>query len=613
MDAIKFIPIDISKLIVCGKDAVRLEVANKTFLRPDRARILKDFSENCNNSRPRTLSTNENLIRIKERLATDQVFQELYNNAESNAQKWLDTPVQTFVDRHVMIHIMGSLGIMYRLTGEEKYKKRATRELEAVLQLNELRNPKDILTFGYFLKGIGVGYDWFYDCLTAELKTKLEDFIEFVLKFAIESYHNPTAAFGTYNNPHWTIKSTNFVPSVNGGFLMCAVAVLGNERFNDIAAEVIRGALACYENFITVCYPDGAFREGCGYWHYATESVAEAFSTLDSAFGTTYGLAECPGMEKTCDFIAYMTGPCGVFNYGNSGGEVFLHHQLYYFADKYKLPYLEIIRRNNLSKMKGASISDYADLLWYKGLSDTANLNLPTTRYFRGIEAFSYRTSWKDDALCVICKGGDNQDVHGSLNCGTFIVDKGGERFAMQLGAENYGLPGYWDYREFGQRWKYYRMRAEGQNTLVINPDMMPDQNPLAKCAVEKYDENSVSINLTNAYRKNAKSVKRTFRIEQGKIIITDTVDLIETGDVYWFMHTNSEIVLEDNNRKAVLRKGGVTLTLKADDGYDFTVMDAKPMENTPNEAGINPNEGIKKLAVIVKGVNAAKINIEME
>ncbi len=65
---------------------------------------------------------------------------------------------------------------------------------------------------------------------------------------------------------------------------------------------------------------------------------------------------------------------------------------------------------------------------------------------------------------------GNNTANHGNLDTGTFLLDAGGVRWFVELGPDNYSLPNYFSGGANGDRWKYYRMRAEGQNTLVINP-----------------------------------------------------------------------------------------------------------------------------------------------
>ena len=105
---------------------------------------------------------------------------------------------------------------------------------------------------------------------------------------------------------------------------------------------------------------------------------------------------------------------------------------------------------------------------------------LPLDKYFRGAEVAVLRSDWDNPkALFVGFKAGDNKANHSHLDLGSFVFDAAGARWAMDLGADDYNLPGY-----FGaQRWNYYRLRAEGQNTLVINPDRGPDQDPAARDA----------------------------------------------------------------------------------------------------------------------------------
>ena len=76
------------------------------------------------------------------------------------------------------------------------------------------------------------------------------------------------------------------------------------------------------------------------------------------------------------------------------------------------------------------------------------------------------RSAWDDpNAVSVDFKAGDNKANHSHLDLGSFIVDALGVRWACDLGADDYNMPGYFG----GKRWTYYRLRAEGHNTLVIN------------------------------------------------------------------------------------------------------------------------------------------------
>ena len=88
-----------------------------------------------------------------------------------------------------------------------------------------------------------------------------------------------------------------------------------------------------------------------------------------------------------------------------------------------------------------------------------------------------------------------------------------GVRWAVDLGADNYNLPGYFG----GQRWTYYRLRAEGHNTIVVNPGRDPDQDPKAATRITKFEsrpERAFAIaDLTPAYARPARRVHRRRRV----------------------------------------------------------------------------------------------------
>ena len=82
------------------------------------------------------------------------------------------------------------------------------------------------------------------------------------------------------------------------------------------------------------------------------------------------------------------------------------------------------------------------------------------------------RGSWTDiNALYAAMKGSPLQghQPHGDLDCGNFVLDALGTRWAGELGSGDYNALDYFDSEtQNATRW-YYRKRTEGQNTILVN------------------------------------------------------------------------------------------------------------------------------------------------
>ena len=89
-------------------------------------------------------------------------------------------------------------------------------------------------------------------------------------------------------------------------------------------------------------------------------------------------------------------------------------------------------------------------------------------------------------------KGGNGQSNHNDLDAGTFIFEMEGHRWAVDLGADSYGLSGYWDKSAAaGKRYSYYRKSTAGHNTLTFNAnDLHPGwsaQDPQGVAAISTF------------------------------------------------------------------------------------------------------------------------------
>jgi hypothetical protein len=241
---------------------------------------------------------------------------------------------------------------------------------------------------------------------------------------------------------------------------------------------------------------------------------------------------------------------------------------------------------------------------------------LPRDKYFRGAEVVTFRTAWDDrQALFVGFKAGDNKANHSNLDLGTFVLDALGERWAVDLGADDYNLPGY-----FGaQRWNYYRLRAEGHNTLVLNPGTAPDQDPQAAARIVKFtsrpDRSLAVADLSSAYAHYAREVRRGVALlDGGQVLVQDEVRAVQPAEVWWFLHTAAEITVADHGRRATLFQGSRRLEAEVLAPADarWTVMEARPLPTSPQPEKQHANPGVRKLALRLPNVTELRLAVRL-
>jgi hypothetical protein len=223
------------------------------------------------------------------------------------------------------------------------------------------------------------------------------------------------------------------------------------------------------------------------------------------------------------------------------------------------------------------------------------------------------RGAWEDkDATFVGFKAGSNHVNHSNLDLGSFVMEALGVRWAVDLGPDNYNLPGYFG----GLRWTYYRLRAEGHNTLLIAPGREPDQDPRAAAPIVRFESQPARAfavaDLTAAYKSHAQSVTRGVALlDRKQVLVQDEIKTAKPTDVWWFLHTHAKIELADNS-SATLTQDGVRLWAKilSPAGAEFTVTDAAPLPASPHPEKQADNKGVRKLAIHLANISDATLAV---
>jgi hypothetical protein len=571
---------------------------------------------------PRLLASASDFDRIKELITEDPLAIQWYAALKTGADTILREPLPEYVlpdgkrllatSREVLERVE-TLAMIYRMEQDPRYLHRLWQELETAAAFVDW-NPPHFLDTAEMTRAFAIAYDWLYDAWSGEQKQLIRDAImEKGLQPALLYYRGQKPA-GWQWSPGW-VQNWNFV--VNGGISMGALAIAEEEP--EVAEEILREALKSLKLAIGLFGPDGAWDEGVGYWHYSIRYLIAYLIALETALGTDFDLAQTPGVAEAGFYPIYLTGPNNlVFNFADSGTGVPRAPEMLWLADRFDQPAFAGWHRR-VSGTSWGSLTN--NLLWYKpGLDEDFQFSdLPLDKYFRGVEVASFRSAWEDeDAVFIAYKGGAANVNHGHLDLGDFVLEALGVRWVDETGADNYNLPGY-NNRGSGQRWTYYRTRAEGQNTLVINPSSAPDQDVRAFAPMilqSHLPEEAVGIvDLTSAYP----AVTRAWRgvalfDERRQVIIQDEVTAQEPVELWWFMHTKAGLHIEGDGKTATLQRDGKQLVARILSPLHatFEVMAAEPLPSSPNPEGQNRNADFKKLAIHLEDVTDVCLVVQL-
>jgi len=163
------------------------------------------------------------------------------------------------------------------------------------------------------------------------------------------------------------------------------------------AGEALHSALESVQLAMAEFSPDGAWKEGPGYWNYATSYNVVLLAGLQTALGTDFGLSGVGAFRETGLFPIYLSGPLGrTFNYADGSDHTLYPAQMFWLARALKQPVFAWYAGR-------ASTPSALDLLWF----DAADVGpkaagLPLDKCFRGAEVVILRSDWDDPRALFI-------------------------------------------------------------------------------------------------------------------------------------------------------------------------------------------------------------------
>lgn len=546
----------VSILAVVATMAMRTAADEPTVTIPKPDEVLKTLVRH----RPRLVLTDARLEELKALAERDELLARCVREVLAEADRQLKEPPPERklvgprllgVSREVR-HRAYTLGLAWRWTGGKAYADKLTTDLLAACRFKDW-NPRHFLDVGEMAHAVGVGYDWLYDLLN---DTQREAIREGLIRNGMQ------AGLTAYENNAWWARSRyNWNQVCNFGLTIGALALA--DTHPQYARQIIPKAVATVPKALAAYAPDGAWPEGPGYWGYATRYTVYGLAALETALGRDFALGRMPGLDEAGWYRIHVTGPTGqAFNYADAGSS--RRHNvpsMFYLARRYDQPAFAQWERETLAHRR----ADARDVIWYVPPVRPAPPAPPLAKRFDGpVQVAFFRTAWDDeDALFAAVKAGFNRVNHANLDLGQFVVEALGVRWVVDLGADNYNLPGYWDTKQGGKRWTYFRLGSLAHNAPVLDGAHQHVAGTAEMTAFGASGPDGLAVvDMTGAYAPKAKSVRRGLRMLDGRsVLVQDELTLAEPAEVAWAIITAAKVKLD--GATAELSQDGRLLTMR--------------------------------------------------
>lgn len=489
----------------------------------------------------------------------------------------------------------------------------------------DMWNPTHFLDTAEFINAYAIAYDWLYDVWTPDQRESIMwTMIQFGMIPGVGAFNGNSSTGGWQSN---TEGNWNCV--CNSGLTIGALALLGDDTTGTSETLLSHTIQNTLQNCVLAVSDDGSWAETPHYWYFGTTGHTEMAAALMSAAGSDFGLLTTnTAFELTPLFHMASNGPGTIYSYGDHGPNTFstTANSLLFYGDYYNHPEYMLYQRDQHD-----AIEPFAMFYYDPTVTGAFWDQLALDHFFTNNtdQWASMRSSWTDeDALYVAIKAGTlvGHQTHNDLDCGDFVLDALGARWAGDLGSEDYNSQGYFSSdAQDSQRWLYYRKRTEGQNTvLVAGQNQLVTAHPSIMGNGTTGDEQGSSTvydvpadstafwaaDLASAYG-NVTAFQRGVRMLNARRQVLLQDDITASQPLVWRMHTNASVSLDPNNpTSATLTIGSETLTMRilnAPSGAAFGTANATRLDTDPplpvdQATGVQetdmPNPGVTVLTI---------------
>ncbi len=520
---------------------------------------------------------------MKKLVAEDKRFARLHDFFVDDCESIIDEPTLEriqegrrllAVSREALERIM-RLGYVYLMTDDTHYAERAVAEMVKVCQFSDW-NPSHYLDVAEMSMAVAIGYSWCGDYLAqadqAEHKKVIEDGL---YKHALSTAKFPDGKWrGVFSN------KINWNPVCNAGIAFSAIVL--HDMYPEVADDFLVYAQGVNPNSLTAYGPDGGYPEGPMYWGYGTNFQVMFFLAMEQYLGKEIDMSQYPGFLESARFMQFMVMPTGLF-YGYSDSHV-CHAEIsgmqYWFANRTgdaSLLYLEdkLLERDNVvfttsrlapmimllaSQMDMGKVKQPKGDTWYTQKGPTP--------------VFVYRSGWKSEKDVYLgVKAGQANHSHGHMDAGSFVYQRDGVDWSVELGSQDYyslekeGVTLFKAHQD-SERWGIFRLSPWGHTCLIVNDERHKANGraELTEVYTEDKNKKGAKMDLSQVLIGVEAASRAVWVDRRGDLTVVDDVEtpVDEQVKLRWQMMTEAVGSVVDA-RTIRLEKDGRVMWLKVD------------------------------------------------
>ncbi|PSR76679.1 hypothetical protein PHLCEN_2v8276 [Hermanssonia centrifuga] len=567
--------------------------------------------------RPRLIAPSYKWQVLPQLIANDVYLKSWNETIFGNATEYYSLPpVQYFMDgssgildncRYVKERVK-AFAYVYRMTNDTKWVDRTVQELDNAAGPNfgpnnsTKWNPSHFLDTAEMTAAFAIAYDWLYDILSPSQKTTImTNMITYGLSQGIHGYEN---ANGGDWSGWWAADNIqgNWNCVCNSGLTLGALAILGDDTTGTAEQILSLSIPNAVRNCVNAVSTDGTWTETANYWYFGTTGHAEMASSLMTAAGSDFNMLVGSNFDLTGLYHMYVSGFGSLFNYGDHGPNKYstTANPMLLYGDYFQHPEYVLFQRDQHDAPEPWS------MFWYNPTVSGAFWDgMPLDHFFDNStdQWASMRSTWTDETgMYVAIKAGEllGHQTHNDLDCGDFVLDALGTRWAGELGSGDYNSPDYFTSdSQDAVRWLYYRKRTEGQNTILVNQqnqNVVQAQPTVNHGTTGEVQGSSTVYNvpnsstafwtadLTTAYNDTT-SFKRGIRMLNGRKQVLLQDDITASQPIMWRMHTNATVSVDSSGSSATLTIDDKTLNMQVlnpTTGINLVIGDAVRFANDP-------------------------------